>query len=59
MGSRPSPEFDSRDGSDAIHKHGYSLATGIAVLRAEIEEIDAECIEETEAHTVTEKCQWS
>jgi len=39
---------------DAVHKHGYSLATGVATLKVEIDELDAEIRAETEViHTVT------
>lgn len=41
---------------EAVRKHGYSLATGLAAIRAEMDELDADIRQETEVvHTVTEE----
>lgn len=40
---------------DAVAKHGYSLATGLAALRAEMDDLEADIREETElTHVVAE-----
>ncbi len=40
---------------ETVRKHGYSLATGLAPIRAETDELDADIRNETEVvHTVTE-----
>ena len=41
---------------DSIHRHGYSLATGISALKREADDLDAEIRSETEVeHVITER----